>query len=117
MEKRGIIETHNPYRDGGSPRNPFKRDGEISNREIFYKHKPLLASLNRPLILTKSQKKFKKKLRRVINHRKDSTLSLLLNAKDKKTKKPIFSKSERSTLKKIGKGLDEKDTSEEIFDQ
>jgi len=88
MEKKGLIETHNPYRVGGSSRNPYKCDGEVSNRHILYEHKPALTSLNRPLTLTESQKKFKKKLK-----------SVLANKKSGKKRTKIFIRDENALSK------------------
>ena len=69
--KKGIVETHNSHREGGSKRNPYKCDGE--------------------------------------NNSRDDELSLVLNAKDKKTKKPALTKSQKDFAKKLGKALSKKD--------
>lgn len=46
----------------------------------------------------------------------DPTLSLLLNVKDKKTKKPLLTKSQKDFAKKLDKALKEKDKGEVTFE-
>lgn len=94
--KKGIVETHNPYKKGGPYLGPEKCDGEINDGlEMNYQVAHPIPSHLGPSDVkprqTKSQKKFKKKLNVVLAKKKSGK---------KRTK--IFIRDERA----LGKLMD-----------